>query len=493
MAWVGFERNLRRGLGEPGHPELDLRRPNPGTAFAGGLDEFSVYQRALSPCEVNAIFNAGSRGKYGTNVLICPVATEVTLLTASGSQTYAFTNGLTWTNTGPFWETNTISFSTSTNPTAIVVRGLNPYNPADTNSANNLNAVVDDFVLSGMVTNSIDGLLHFTEDTNLATLPIKFAPTPYIASNFPPVLIFSNGFSSALSGLYNVGATIPGGPNSPAIGTRNWTVTQGSVTVVSNALFDAVATNWLAMATGAVQCLLPTIPGHRYQLSYNLRGPCAVGWWNGSVDPLSQRAQDLISGNNGAFINGATNVTPGFVGAAGLFFSGQTEPPSAPDPDIWPEDVDDPCQQDRAWPTRRNSSSPTRSPLKAGSIRSLPPTTYCGTEQIFFRGYPEPLDCGGLGDPYWLALEPNADGTRYDLHFHIADAHIGTRARTCLPPTAPSNSAVAPTAGGGTSPRSSTSPVTTYLPPTPCASTSTAFVSLPITPPSPPTRTSIRR
>ena len=112
-----------------------------------------------------------------------------------------------------------------------------------------------------------------------------------------------------MPGLYNVGATIPGSPNSPAIGARDWTVTQGPVTVVSNALFDAVATNWLAMATGAVQCLLPTIPGHRYQLSYNLRGPCAVGWWNGSVDPLSQRAQDLISGNNGAFLNGATNVT----------------------------------------------------------------------------------------------------------------------------------------------------------------------------------------
>ena len=195
------------------------------------------------PCEVNAIFNAGSRGKYGTNVLVCPVATEVTLLTAAGIQIYAFTNGLTWTNNGPHWETNTISFSTATNPTPIVVRGLNPYNPADSNAANNLNAVVDDFVLSALVTNTINGLLHFTEDTNLATLPIKFAPTPYTASNFPPVLIFSNDFSSALPGLYSAGATIPGGTNSPAIGLRNWTVTQGPVTVVSNAFLDAVATN----------------------------------------------------------------------------------------------------------------------------------------------------------------------------------------------------------------------------------------------------------
>ena len=100
--------------------------------------------------------------------------------------------------------------------------------------------MVDDFVLSALVTNTINGLLHFTEDTNLAVLPIKFAPTPYTASNFPPVLIFSNDFSSAAAGLYSAGGTIPGSPNSPAIGTRNWTVTQGSVTVVSNALFDAV-------------------------------------------------------------------------------------------------------------------------------------------------------------------------------------------------------------------------------------------------------------
>ena len=66
--------------------------------------------------------------------------------------------------------------------------------------------MVDDFVLSALVTNTINGLLHFTEDTNLASLPIKFAPTPYIASNFPPVLIFSNDFGSALAGLYNIGS-----------------------------------------------------------------------------------------------------------------------------------------------------------------------------------------------------------------------------------------------------------------------------------------------
>ena len=63
--------------------------------------------------------------------------------------------------------------------------------------------------------------------------------------------------------------------------------------------------------------------------------------------------------------------------------------------------------------------------------------TVCGTEQIFFRGYPEPLDCRGLGDPYWLALEPTTDITRYDVHFHIADAHYGTAGVDVLTTNAP--------------------------------------------------------
>jgi subtilisin-like proprotein convertase family protein len=414
-----------------------------GAAFAGGLDEFSVYQRALSPCEVNTIFSVGARGKYGTNVLICPVATEVTLLTASGNQTYTFTNGITWTNAGPRWETNTISFAAATNPTAIVVRGLNPYSPADTNSANNLNAVVDDFVLATVVTNTIDGLLHFTEDTNLATLPIKFASTPYVASNFPPVLIFSNGLSSALAGLYDVGATITGIPNSPAIGTRDWTVTNGPVTVVSNAFFDVAATNWLAMATGAVQCLLPTTPGHRYELSYNLRGPCAVGWWNGSVDPLSQRAQDLISGNNGAFFFGATNVQPGFVGTQMFRFDGAFTGLYA-DPDIFPDkDIDDPANKiELADPPQLRFTNAFT--LEGWINPALPPNPpgsgheqICPAQQIFFRGYPAPFDCGGQGDPYWLALEPTADLTRYELHFHIADAQVGSAGADVLTTNGP--------------------------------------------------------
>ena len=83
-AWVGF--TASRGWAWENHDILSwtFGGPTPGTAFVGGLDEFSLYQRALTPCEVNAIYNAGSRGKYGTNVLVCPVVTEVTLSNYAG-------------------------------------------------------------------------------------------------------------------------------------------------------------------------------------------------------------------------------------------------------------------------------------------------------------------------------------------------------------------------------------------------------------------------
>ncbi len=401
--------NLYFGFHPPGLPA--------GACYSGGLDEFSLYNRALTPCEVKAIYSAGSRGKYGTNALVCPVVTEVTLSNSlAGAQIYTFTNGLSWVTNGPNWETNTIKFSTSTNPTTIFVRGLDPYNPANSNAANNLSVVVDEFVLSELVPQSFDGLFHFTEDTNLATLPIKFVPAPFTTTNFAPVLMFSNNFARATAGVYQVGALISGNPNNAALGPRDWTVTAGPVTVVSNAVFDAATTNWLAMATGAVQCLLPTIPGHRYELNYSVRGPCAVGWWDGSVEPLSQRAQDRISGNNGAFINSAAVSSEGYVdagnGTATLSFPGIEWPPTN---NPW-----------YAYAPKVELGDPeelrfTNSFTIEGWINSVPfhsnDIGVSGFQQIFFRG--DARDCA---DPYYLAMQWDPTW-EFNLVFHVEGAN----------------------------------------------------------------------
>ncbi len=392
----------------------------PGRSFAGGLDEFSVYERALSDCEIATIAGAASRGKYGTNVLTCPVVSSVELsVTAtpfSPISTFFFTNGLSWVTNGPFFETNFIDFtvnlqspdtnSAPTNLTSLVVRPLDP------------NVSVDDFVLSALLTNSFDGLLHFTEDRNLAVLPIKFAPTPFSVSNFPPVLIFSNDFENATAGIYTVGSTIPGGPNNPAVGTRDWTVTRSPVTVVINNSLDATGSNFIALARGAVSCELPTAQGHRYELTYNVRGPGAVSWWNGEVDPLSRRARDLIGGNNGAFFYGATNsltatnAMAALVGRQGFYFDGAS--------------VTNVITNAVASVTNFIASK-----IELGDPQNLRftnaftiegwinPSQFSSTNeeeavQLFFRG-----DSRNCLDPYWLALEKSFPPSVYGLLFHV--------------------------------------------------------------------------
>jgi subtilisin-like proprotein convertase family protein len=371
-------------------------------AFRGGMDEFGLYERPLSPCEVAAIHAAGKGGKYGTNVLSCPITNSIELITSAGSTVYHFTNGLTWTN-GPRWETVAIDFSNpllsassngpGTNLTSIVVRPRDP------------NVALDDFVLSAVTSNFVNGLLHFTEDTNVARIPIKFAPWPFALTNFPPTVVFSNDFENATQGVYQAGSLIRGGTNSDTVGVRDWTVVSGPVSVISNSLVDTVATNWVALSRGAIACELPTVPGRRYQLTYAVRGPGAVGWWNGDLEPLSDRARDLIGGNHGAFIALSTNHATRLVGSRSLYFNGWETNGIASKLEL--------ADPDNLRLTNQFSIE--------GWIRPIRQTNYFGTEQIFFRG-----DSRACLDPFYLALDPVNDQER-NLRFHIEDG----ASRTC--------------------------------------------------------------
>ena len=394
--------------------------PVAGRCFHGGLDEFGLYERALTDCEVAAIFHAGNRGKYGTNALTCPVAVELTLTNSITGFTAVFTNGLNWVNTGPRWELNATNFADiapevltnglPTNFTAIILRALDP------------NAAVDEFVLAAMLTNSIDGMMHFTENTNLAVTPVKFAPAPFLVSNFPPVLVFSNDFEVATQNVYAVGEVITGSSNSPAIGRRDWTVTRGPVTVTRSTFAGAAQTNCMALAGGAIETRLPTQPGHRYELRYTVGGPDAVGWWNGAVEPLSGRARDLISGNHGAFINGATNLPGGYVSRRGdpdaLYLGGMIDFTNRLASGI---ELGDPPQlrmtnalSIEGWIKPQPQTDTNILALLAGSDELV-------IEQILFRG-----DSRNCRDPYWLAVEQTGPN-QWHLLFHIE----GPNSPTC--------------------------------------------------------------
>ena len=143
--------------------------------------------------------------------------------------------------------------------------------------------------------------LSFTEDTNLTTTPIKFAPPPFVpdttTTNF-----FADGFEQAMAGDYTNGQTFG----------KGWTVISNQVTVVTDPTNAYEGSNFLALASGAVSNTLPTVAGQTYTLSFAYRGPGIVGWWRGE-----NNANDSIYGNNGI----PSNITyaSGEVGQAFQF------------------------------------------------------------------------------------------------------------------------------------------------------------------------------
>ena len=150
----------------------------------GALDEFAFYNRALTPCEIGAIAHAGVGGKYGGNALTCPANGNLQLQTAGGPISVPFSGG-------PNWTTNSITFAGGTPSVPMTVTSLDP------------NLAVDNFVLSSSQTNYSDGRLNFTENTNVALVPIKFAPAPFTVTNGLSSIVFSNDFERAAPGTYN--------------------------------------------------------------------------------------------------------------------------------------------------------------------------------------------------------------------------------------------------------------------------------------------------
>jgi len=87
--------------------------------FNGKLDEISLYSRALSASEINAIYTAGSAGKYDAAAGF-PQNLAKALVTVGGVTTNVIFGD---NNT---WQTNTITFVATSNATAFQFDGLEP-------------------------------------------------------------------------------------------------------------------------------------------------------------------------------------------------------------------------------------------------------------------------------------------------------------------------------------------------------------------------------
>ena len=163
--------------------------------------------------------------------------------------------------------------------------------------------------------------LTFTEDTNLATVPIKYAVPPFNFTEVVSNYTFSD-FELATNGNYLSPTNIydPFGgwsmPTNQIAGTNSVLWTNNLVSVVtdpSDSLGDHVGSNFLALADGTIMRSIPTIPGHQYNVTFWYRGPGISSWWRSEGDATDSSFPE--GGNSGSLI-GRFNFPAGEVGQA---------------------------------------------------------------------------------------------------------------------------------------------------------------------------------
>ena len=214
-------------------------------------------------------------------------------------------------NTAPV--TVTVTFGPG--PSTYVTIVMNQFgNPASTNGAG---GDAWTYTAGGVQTNY--NYLTFTEDTNLATIPIKFAIPPYTLADYGTNYILSD-FELATNGVYLAPTNIYdayGGwnlTNQILVGTNLVSVTNNEVSVVTDPANAAGGSNFLALANGTIFRQIPMTVGRQFSLTYQYRGPGIAGWWRGEGN-ATDSSDPENNGNNGVLI-GRFNFPAGEVGQA---------------------------------------------------------------------------------------------------------------------------------------------------------------------------------
>jgi len=178
--------------------------------------------------------------------------------------------------------------------------------------------------------------LMFTDDTNLATVPIKFAEPPFNFTDVTTNFQFSNfdlaqatnyfgptnindGFSTGWSVPTNVVVISTIETNGQfALVTNVVVLTNNLVSVVSDSTValtgDALGSNYLALGNGTITRQIPTVPGRIYNVTFWYRGPGISGWWRGEGNGTD--SSDPENNNNNGTLIGRFNFPAGEVGQA---------------------------------------------------------------------------------------------------------------------------------------------------------------------------------
>jgi subtilisin-like proprotein convertase family protein len=371
----------------------NLAETNQYDQYRGLLDEMDVYDRALAASEILAIYKWGGAGKP-TNGLVSRWPFD----DATGSDWLtnnpAFYSNVTAVAPGKFGPA--LHFPTNGTGFAFVPRSFSLdvgagsgftldawISPADLASnraialwADGTNRTGVEFYLRpGSDTNlppgelaarfvdalgvtnhvatdpKLQGLIHtnflltnlvyatFTDDTNLAHLPIKFTGLTNLNTQTIPGFLgpaagatnlFTNqlisGFEWAPADPTRTYCALPSGVYPPTVipestnawaRTNGWAVVNGCVTVIQAPCLAHTGTNLLALREGRILRWVPTEPGREYRLQFAHRRqplpPDIVAWWPGQTNTV-----DIVGGHD-ATLQGTLLYTNAMVDAGFLF------------------------------------------------------------------------------------------------------------------------------------------------------------------------------
>jgi subtilase family serine protease len=258
---------------------------NPSEVFSGGMDELSLYNRALSSNEIAAIYLTGNYGKcftptppvittQPTNQMVAVGGTAVFIVTAGGTPPLYYQ----WSFNG----TNIVSATNATlTLTNVQFNQSGNYSVLVTNLYGSTNSAIAVLTVYGLPP------VLITQPTNETVIVGSTASFSVTASGTPPLY-----FQWSFNGTNIVNAT-------------NATLTLPNVQLTNSGDYSVLITNLYGSTNSAIAVLtvnpLPTCDPAPSGI---------VAWWQAEGNAL-----DSVGGNNGKLMNG-TSFTNGEVGMA---------------------------------------------------------------------------------------------------------------------------------------------------------------------------------
>jgi hypothetical protein len=295
-------------IGYDTHPVLiggDNDYGSPTLLWNGEIDEASIYKRALSASEVQAIYQKGSSGKFDPTVFTTSPAQS--LAEAQVNLGSKMTTTILGNNTN--WQTYSVTFSATQNGTPLKITGLEPgmlldsfsllatNNPADPLQFNTVSNSIADHVSAIWSTNEDLSVLN---STNLTVQWSIMADSLYGTNNplgYGSRLRYGFGDLSFNHNLYadNYNA-------SPRLGDNI------SLDFVNNVIYD-----WGTNAGFSTNETMSDDPnGFTNQLNYVCNYLIAgtnsamknIAFWGGSTNTWIFQTNNFIDGNTNGFLDG---------------------------------------------------------------------------------------------------------------------------------------------------------------------------------------------